>query len=96
MQFACECIGHDNNGVKYVCLPSLITIDGIFQLILLNVSWIYFFKYSILLPQICVFIHIFVLSCIFLFLQTKEMEEKKEQIKILDEIITEYHREFSK
>lgn len=27
---------------------------------------------------------------------TKEMEEKKEQIKILDEIIAEYHREFSK
>lgn len=27
---------------------------------------------------------------------TKEMEEKKERIKILDEIITEYHREFSK
>lgn len=57
---------------------------------------LFFFKYSILLLQICVFIFIFALSCVLLFLQTKEMEEKKEQIKILDEIITEYHREFSK
>ena len=31
-----------------------------------------------------------------LYFQTKEMEEKKEQIRILDEIIAEYNREFSK
>lgn len=46
-------------------------------------------KLNFISINMCIYFFVFVL-------QTKEMEEKKEQIKILDEIITEYQREFSK